>query len=86
MRNRNSESAESDSEDEDEKLPSNQQECTLCGKDYSPGWWKGKSCDFFFHYRERTFMIIKLQLRTKSLAALSQTGLLYCAFLVLNFG
>ena len=40
----------------------------------------------FFHYRERTFMIIKLQLRTKSLAALSQTGLLYCAFLVLNFG
>ena len=48
MRSRNSESAESDSEDEDENLPSNQQECTRCGKDYSPGWWKGKSCHFFY--------------------------------------
>merc|ERR1711970_558703 len=38
---------ESDDEEEEEEeeeiereYPDNQQECTKCGRDYSPGWWR----------------------------------------------
>ena len=40
MNNKLNDSDDDDESDEDEIEIDNQQECTQCGRDWSPGWWR----------------------------------------------
>ena len=47
----NSKSNDSDDDESDDEIEiENQQECTQCGRDWSPGWWREERVDFIEKY------------------------------------